>query len=123
MQCKTNSYILAITNMGVKGDKMSPSSVIKAEELMEKLASIEGLHSKKMFGGHGLFHEHKMFGLIDSKGIAFLKVEKGTEETYTTEGAHQHSRMPYYSITSDIYANQVRLLSWTEKAIKASKSN
>jgi len=107
--------------MGIKGDKMTKHSVISAELLLEKLASIEGLGSKKMFGGHGLFHEDKMFGLIDSKGVAFLKVEKGKEVDYTSKGAHQHSRMPYYSIPDKVLNDSETLTSWAKTAIAKSK--
>ena len=107
--------------MGIKGSKMTQESVINAEELMDKLAMIDGLRSKKMFGGHGLFHDDKMFGLIDSKGVAFFKVEKGMEEDYTSVGAHQHSRMPYYSIPQNVFADLDVLVDWAQKAISASK--
>ena len=46
--------------MGEKGKKLSQESVISAELLLEKLSQIGGLTSKKMFGGHGIFHEGKM---------------------------------------------------------------
>lgn len=107
--------------MGIKGSKIARESVINAEELMGKLEVIDGLSSKKMFGGHGLFHENKMFGLIDSKGVAFLKVEKGKVEDYTAVGAHQHSRMPYYSITENVFNDLDLLIDWAKKAISASK--
>jgi len=54
--------------MGVKGDKTSQDSVLAAELLVEKLISIGSITSKKMFGGHGIFHEGKMFAIVDSKG-------------------------------------------------------
>jgi DNA transformation protein len=55
--------------MGVKGDKMNQDSVLSAELELEKLSSIEGVSPKKMFGWHGLFHESKMFGIIDSMDL------------------------------------------------------
>ena len=58
--------------MGVKGDKMKQDSVLATELLLEKLARINGISSKKMFGGHGIFHDGKMFGMVDSKGVNIL---------------------------------------------------
>lgn len=51
--------------MGTKGDKMSKDSEDSAELLISKLQSLGGLKSKKMFGSHGVFHEEKMFAIID----------------------------------------------------------
>lgn len=116
-----NDETKRVVKLGIKGDKMTEHSVISAEELLEKLASINGLRSKKMFGGHGLFHEDKMFGLIDSKGTAFLKVKKGKEEEYTSVGAHQHSRMPYYSIPDKVFNDPDLLSEWANVAIAMSK--
>ena len=107
--------------MGIKGDKMSKDSEISAEVLLDKLADIEGISSKKMFGGHGIFHDGKMFGLIDSKGRAFFKAEGENKESYLKKGAEQHSRMPYYSIPQNVFEDQQVLAEWANHAIKASK--
>jgi len=48
---------------------MNQDSVLSAELELEKLSSIEGVSPKKMFGWHGLFHESKMFGIIDSMDL------------------------------------------------------
>lgn len=95
--------------MGTKGDKMSADSIINAAELPEKLASIQHLTSKKMFGGHGLFHNDKMFGLIDSKGKGFLKADESNLGYFQAAGSTQHSRMPYYSITEHFQDQEMLL--------------
>ncbi|NNE54951.1 MAG: TfoX/Sxy family protein [Flavobacteriales bacterium] len=107
--------------MGQKGDKMTSDSVISAELLVEKLAPVGGITSKKMFGGHGIFHDGKMFGIIDSKGKAFFKVSDATKGDYEAAGGEQHSRMPYYSIPVKVFGDDDKLKTWAEKAIQDSK--
>jgi DNA transformation protein len=107
--------------MGVKGDRLTRDSVISAELLVEKLGVIDGITSKKMFGGHGIFHEGKMFGLIDSKGKAFMKVDDTNRADFEVVNASQHSKMPYFSIPNAILNDQEALVEWAEKSISASK--
>jgi DNA transformation protein len=107
--------------MREKGDKLTPQSVIADTELVEKLQAIEGVSTKKMFGGHGIFHNSKMFGLIDSKGISFLKADETHKPDYLAKGSHQHSRMPYYSIPDDVLLNDDELVKWVEKSMALSK--
>lgn len=107
--------------MGQKGDKMKAESVFSAEELVAKLDGLGDITSKKMFGGHGIFHEGKMFGIIDSKGNAFLKADDGLKSDRVAQGAEQHSRMPYFSIPAAVYKDHDTLTSWAKESIQASK--
>lgn len=107
--------------MGIKGDKLSEASVFTADSMTKKLSSIEGTHLKKMFGGHGIFHDNKMFGLIDSKGQAFIKAMEPERQKFLDKGSVQHSRMPYFSIPLDVYDDLDQFLIWAKEAIAASK--
>jgi DNA transformation protein and related proteins len=107
--------------MGIKGDKTSHDSVITAELLVEKLAPIGGVTSKKMFGGHGLFQNGKMFGLIDSKGGSFMKADDSNRDGFLEKGSIQHSRMPYYSIPLDVFKDQDTFIEWAKTSIEISK--
>ncbi len=107
--------------MGIKGDKMGKESELSAELMKAKLSSIEGITTKKMFGGHGIFHDGKMFGIIDSKGQSLLKVNDSTKADFEEKGATKHSRMPYYSIPIEILENQDELVKWAKKSIEISK--
>lgn len=107
--------------MGKKGDKQSQDGASAVEDLLDKFSAISGVSSKKMFGGYGIFHEGKMFGIIDSKGNSFLKVTDENRKAFDDAGAEQHSRMPYFSIPSEVLTNQKTLISWAKKSIKVSK--
>ncbi len=107
--------------MGIKGDKLTDKSFITSELLVEKLKSIGGISSKRMFGGYGIFHHGKMFGIIDSKGQGYLKADTSNKEDFQEKGAHQHFKMPYYSIPEEIMNNQELLISWAKKSIAITK--
>ena len=70
-----------------------------------------------MFGGHGIFHHGKMFGIVDSKGQCFLKADESNSATFLEGKAKKHDKMPYYSIPEVIFNDQDKLVLWTKKAI------
>ena len=107
--------------MGVKGGKMQKESVLQTELLLEKLIQIDGITTKKMFGGHGIFHDNKMFGLIDSKGGAFFNANETNVDDYLSLGSHKHSKMPYYSIPESVFTDFEKLEDWAKKSIVISK--
>ena len=88
--------------MGIKGDKNTEAANLTAMEMEEKLASIGKISTKRMFGGHGLFHDGKMFGMIDSKGQQYLKADDSL-------------------IPAEVVDDLDELLSWAKSAINATK--
>jgi len=104
-----------------KGEKMTQESILSAEELIEKLFVIEGVTTKRMFGGHGIFHVDKMFGHITAKGGQYLQADQSNVDAYLAKGSEKHSRMTYYSIPADILEDHYVLLEWAEIAIQISK--
>jgi DNA transformation protein len=107
--------------MGFKGDKMTNDSILNVELLVEKLGAVGNVTSKKMFGGHGLFIDAKMFGLVDSKGRAFLKVNEVLKAEYASHGSEAHSKMPYSSIPENILNDTDELINWAERSVQLVK--
>jgi len=107
--------------MGEKGRELSQESVLTAELFMEKLSQIGGITSKKMFGGHGIFHEGKMFGIVDSKGQSYLKADDSNWTDFEAFSSHKHSRMPYLSIPEKVFNDPETLITWAKKSIDISK--
>lgn len=99
--------------MGQKGDKHTNEAALSVEVFVEKLSMIKGITSKKMFGGHGIFCDDKMFGIVDSKGNYYLKVDNELEKEYVVHGAQKHGKMPYYQLLSDM-----DLITWAKKSIE-----
>lgn len=102
--------------MGRKGDKHTNEAQLTAKLFLEKLSSLEGITSKKMFGGHGFFHENKMFGMVDSSGNVALKVDEKLEQEYLSMGCNKHGKMPYYALTDHLFQSS-ELLTWVQKSI------
>lgn len=107
--------------MGVKGDSMKKESELATELLLEKLAGIEHVTSKKMFGGHGIFHDGKMFGIVDSKGKCFLKANATNLALFEKYNSQKHSKMPYYHIPSEVWNDLDTLLEMAHSSIEIGK--
>ncbi|MFT5725786.1 MAG: DNA transformation protein [Bacteroidia bacterium] len=106
--------------MGVKGDKQSSETAQVAELLLAKLSPIDGVTTKKMFGGYGIFHDSKMLGLINPKANVFLKFDADSLSSFEKLGGEQRSKMPYYSVPSD-YLESNDFIGTVEHSIKISK--
>ena len=102
--------------MGQKGDKHTNEAQLNAELFLEKLSGIEGISSKKMFGGHGFFHEGKMFGIVDSKGNVALKAIGELEKEYLAMNCMKHGKMPYYALPEQLFHSS-ELIDWVKKSI------
>lgn len=109
------------TIMGLKGDKHTPDAQLSADLLLEKLSPIGGITSKKMFGGHGIFHDNKMFGMVDSKGQPFLKTNESVEQDFIKKGSIRHGKMPYHTIPDEILKSTSELIELAKKSIDLSK--
>jgi DNA transformation protein len=107
--------------MGQKGDKLSNEAELTVELLKEKLQVIDGVSSKKMFGGFGIFHDGKMFALVNSKGQTYLKSEETNKAKFDAWGASQHGKMPYFSLPKEVFKDHDKLISWVQDSISISK--
>lgn len=108
--------------METKGIKQSSAGENQAARLVETLAPLGLVTSKKMFGGHGIFVDSMMFALIDSTGTAHLRVDDTTETGYLERGSSRHSRMPYWEIPPEILESDDDLLEWGSEAAAVAKS-
>ncbi|MEP4532451.1 MAG: TfoX/Sxy family protein [Cyclobacteriaceae bacterium] len=103
--------------MGVKGDKATSEAALQAELFLEKLSALDGITGKKMFGGHGIFCNGKMFGIVDSKGQCYLKVDDSNKPDFEEAGASSHGKMSYYTIPEVVFSNNDELTKWAQKSI------
>ena len=107
--------------MGNKGDKLSNDASLSAELLSDRLNGILGISTKKMFGGFGVFHDGKMFGLVNSKGEIYLKSDDSIHAKFGELGSHQHGKMPYFSLPDLIFNDSTKLIAWAQESIDISK--
>ena len=103
--------------MGIEGDKQTVAGARFSEELLPRLAPLGAVSSKKMFGGYGLFHQGKMFGLISSDAELFLKVDDANRAPFEKARAPQHGKMPYFRVPKNVLGDDRRLLKWTRSAV------
>ena len=106
--------------MGIKGDKRTSAADDAASLIEGKLAPLGGITTKKMFGGYGIFHDGKMFGLINPKGSVFVKYDKDNPTELEALGGEKHAKMPYFSVP-DEHVNAPVFVDVVNKAIQLSK--
>ena len=81
---------------------------------------------RKMFGGHGVFHNGFMFGLVANDEL-FLKVDGQIKSEFVERGlpAFEYSKngklvkMSYHLVPDDIYDNKKHAREWAEKSYAA----
>ena len=107
--------------MGIKTEKNTAAANALADELMDRLRSIGGIDTKKMFGGRGFMHQERMFGFVDSKANFFLKADDALKQELEEQGGERHSRMPYISISDELLRSDERVLDWVKRAMQLTK--
>ena len=108
--------------MGRKGDKQSPEGARFCEILLPRLMPLGAVSSKKMFGGYGLFHGGKMFGLITSGAELFLKVDDSNRARFQRARAPQHGKMSYFRVPKAVMADDGKLLEWARSAVEVARA-
>ena len=78
------------------------------EYVMDLLSPIEGVWSRAMFGGYGIFHEDDMFALIAYSRLYF-KVNDSNRSRYEQMQCEQFMNMPYYEIPASIMDDMASL--------------
>ena len=107
--------------MGQKGAKLTSDSETAAERLVQGLADIGDVSSRKMFGGFGVFETGTMFAIVDPRGGVFLRAGETNTQLFEEAGSHRHSKMPYYSIPDSVLADSTTLRRWAESAVSVSR--
>ena len=85
-------------------------------ETMERLASIDGVTSRAMFGGYGIFHEGTMFALI-SKASLYFKVDDSNFAAYEQAGSQRFQLASYYEVPADVFEDTDKLTDWASTSI------
>jgi DNA transformation protein len=104
---------------------MSVSNVEKefVSYVVELMQSMGPVRAKGMFGGHGIFLEGLMFGLVVDS-ILYLKVDKETENEFKARGLEAFTyykkgkefKMSYYQAPEEALEDGNELNTWANKA-------
>ncbi len=91
------------------------------EFVIDQLSRLGQVECRAMFGGHGLYHNDGIFGII-FKGRLYFKTCKLTLPQYTDKGMKPFSPNAkqtlknYYEVPADILEDSERLSAWALEA-------
>ncbi|MBI3611183.1 MAG: TfoX/Sxy family protein [Nitrospirae bacterium] len=93
------------------------------EFVLDQLRDLDGLSSRAMFGGYGLYQDGAFFGII-FKGRLYFKTDATTAKEYTQRAMKpfrpnaKQMLKTYYEVPVDIIEDPDLLTEWAIKAIK-----
>ena len=90
------------------------------QELFEKFGPV---HTRKMFGGYGIYHDGVMFGLVEDDTL-YLKSDETSVEYFQSRGLGQFEydrgektvKMSYYRAPDEIMDNPDEASLWARRA-------
>jgi DNA transformation protein len=94
--------------------------------VLEQLAGLGHVVTRRMFGAVGLYHDGRFFGLISADTVYF-KVNDANRPDYESRGADQfrpfpdkpHLSMTYYSVPADTLEDADECVVWARKSLSA----
>lgn len=91
---------------------------------MPQLRGVDGLHSKRLFGGTGLYSDTTFFGIIND-GRLYFWVNDLTRKKYEDLGmslfcpSEDFESKKYYEVPGEVIENQRELADWARAAVTA----
>lgn len=93
--------------------------------VLDQLAGLGGVSSKRMFGGAGLYSDEFFFGLI-ADDVLYLRVDDSNRSDYAERGMRQfkpyadrpHLSMNYYETPAEVLENTGELEKWARRSVK-----
>jgi DNA transformation protein len=90
--------------------------------ILDKLADMEGVRERRMFGSFGLYCEKVFFGII-SKGRLYFKTDESTSPYYIKEGmkpfrpSAKQTLKNYYEVPAEVVEDAESLVEWAKRAV------
>ena len=92
--------------------------------VLDQLAGLGGVTSRRMFGGAGLYCDGLFFGLIDND-VLFFKADDSNRGDYESEGMKRFCPFPdqpqyemgYYEVPANALDDPEELAVWARKAL------
>lgn len=94
------------------------------EFVLEQVRGVGVVMCKPMFGGYGLSHQGKFFGILH-KDRLYFKVSEDTQAAYVQAGSEPfvpnkgRTLVSFYEVPADILENPKRTVEWARAAIRA----
>jgi DNA transformation protein len=89
--------------------------------VLDQLSELQGLTCRAMFGGYGLYHREKFFGMIH-KGRLYFKTDQTTAPRYRDRGmkpfkpTSNQTLKNYYEVPVQILEASDDLTAWASQA-------
>ena len=96
--------------------------------LHEVFKAFGPIHTRRMFGGHGVFHEGLMFGLV-ADGVLYLKADTEIEGVFSERGLERFEytkngkpmKMSYFMAPEEIYEDPSVASEWAALSYGAAR--
>jgi DNA transformation protein len=93
------------------------------EYLYDQFYLLGPITVRKMFGGAGIYHAQKIFGLV-ADDILYLKVDDANRDRFLQAGSSpfqpfpdKRETMSYYEIPPDVLENPEELVLWAKTSL------
>jgi DNA transformation protein len=94
--------------------------------VLEQLAGLGHVTPRHMFGGVGLYHEERFFGII-TRDTLYFKVNDSNRGDYEARGMDRfrpyvnrpHLSMTYYEVPADTLEDADECVAWARKSVAA----
>lgn len=94
-----------------------------ATHIVDLLDAFGPCEAKRMFGGHGIFHQGLMFGLI-ADGSLYLKADDESRDRFLAEGCEafvyykqdKPFQLSYYLAPDEFFEDPQATLDWARQA-------
>jgi DNA transformation protein len=113
----------------MKNTRSLRSSASFERFVLDQLADLGPVTSRKMFGGIGLCCDGLFFGII-ARDELYLKVDAHTRERYERAGMHPFKPYPnrpmtmkYYAVPLEVLESSAELTRWARDAVSTAERN
>jgi len=93
------------------------------DEVMARLADVDGLRSRAMFGGWGLYAGSTFFGIV-YRGRLYLRTTPATRPRYASHGVGpfrpnaEQTLWDYYEVPAEVWSDEAALVEWAREAVR-----
>ena len=95
-----------------------------ADRIADRLVAMGPVRARRMFGGHGIFLDGTMFGIVWRDRLYFKTgeanrkdYEKAGSKFFTYDRGPKRVSMSYMTVPDKVQANGATLARWGEKAL------
>ena len=94
--------------------------------IVEQLAALPALSTRRMFGGIGLYSDALFFALIDDD-VLFFKVDDSNRDDYVSRGMKAFMPFPgqpslgYYQVPPDVIEEAEELARWARRSVEVAQ--